>query len=67
VRGSPDHKRIWVYAENLSGTDIVSFSLYPLEGARLARSPSCQVLTYCRVGATAWRRSSYAAILGTCR
>ncbi|MDH4439460.1 MAG: hypothetical protein QE284_03655 [Rhizobium sp.] len=33
VRRSPDHKRIWLYAEDLTGTDIVSFNLYRLESS----------------------------------
>ncbi|WP_244651131.1 hypothetical protein [Rhizobium sp. CFBP 8762] len=30
VKRSADHKRMWLYAEDLSGTDIVSFNLYRL-------------------------------------
>jgi hypothetical protein len=31
VKRSPDGKRIWLYAEDLAGSDIVSFNLYTLE------------------------------------
>ncbi|MBB3558872.1 hypothetical protein FHX06_000169 [Rhizobium sp. BK512] len=30
VKRSPDGKRIWLYAEDLAGTDIVSFNFYLL-------------------------------------
>lgn len=39
VRRSPDHKRIWLYAEDLAGTDIVSFNLYRLENSGTALKP----------------------------
>ena len=32
VKRSEDGKRTWLYAEELSGTDIVSFNLYQLAG-----------------------------------
>jgi hypothetical protein len=32
VKRSVDGKRIWLYGEELSGTDIVSFNLYRLAG-----------------------------------
>ncbi|MEY9380612.1 hypothetical protein [Rhizobium leguminosarum] len=32
VKRSQDGKRIWLYGEELSGTDIVSFNLYRLAG-----------------------------------
>ncbi|RWX36026.1 hypothetical protein [Rhizobium leguminosarum] len=32
VRRSEDGKRTWLYGEELSGTDIVSFNLYRLAG-----------------------------------
>ncbi|MBY3098530.1 hypothetical protein HFO69_12545 [Rhizobium laguerreae] len=32
VKRSEDGKRTWVYGEELSGTDIVSFNLYRLAG-----------------------------------
>lgn len=36
---SPDHKRIWLYAEDLTGTDIVSFNLYRLERSGTTLKP----------------------------
>jgi hypothetical protein len=39
VRRSPDQKRIWLYAEDLAGTDIVSFNLYRLENSGTALKP----------------------------
>lgn len=39
VGRSPDQKRIWVYAEDLAGTDIVSFNLYRLENSGTALKP----------------------------
>lgn len=39
VRRSADGKRIWLYGERLGGTDIVSFNLYVLAGARIALKP----------------------------
>ncbi|TPP05867.1 hypothetical protein [Rhizobium glycinendophyticum] len=39
VKRSPDHKRIWLYAEDLAGTDIVSFNLYRLEISGTALKP----------------------------
>jgi hypothetical protein len=36
VERSEDNRRVWLFAEELAGTDIVSFNLYVLEtGARL--------------------------------
>ncbi len=39
VKRSADGKRIWLYGEELGGTDVVSFNLYVLAGARLALKP----------------------------
>ncbi|KOF13199.1 hypothetical protein AC244_32165 [Ensifer adhaerens] len=39
VKRSQDGKRIWLYGEELSGTDIVSFNLYRLAGSRLILKP----------------------------
>ncbi len=39
VRRSPDQKRIWLYAEDLAGTDIVSFNLYRLASSGTALKP----------------------------
>ncbi|MFK0164905.1 hypothetical protein [Rhizobium sp. NPDC090279] len=39
VRRSADGKRIWLYGEELGGTDVVSFNLYMLSGARLTLKP----------------------------
>jgi hypothetical protein len=39
VRRSPDQKRIWLYAEDLAGADIVSFNLYRLENSGTALKP----------------------------
>ncbi|RWY77385.1 hypothetical protein EHI44_33520 [Rhizobium leguminosarum] len=33
VKRSEDHKRIWLYGEELGGADIVSFNLYRLAGS----------------------------------
>lgn len=32
LRRSSDLKRVWLYAEDLAGTDIVSFNFYRLKG-----------------------------------
>jgi hypothetical protein len=37
VKRSADGKRIWLYAEDLSGTDIVSFNLYALNRKRVLK------------------------------
>jgi len=42
VRRSPDKKRILLYAEDLAGTDIVSFNLYRLENSGIALKP-CEI------------------------
>ncbi|WFR98795.1 hypothetical protein [Rhizobium tumorigenes] len=39
VNRSADRKRVWFYAEDLAGSDIVSFNLYRLNDARLALKP----------------------------
>ncbi|MDR6668957.1 hypothetical protein [Rhizobium sp. 1399] len=39
VKRSPDGKRIWLYAEDLAGTDIVSFNLYLLEASGSTLKP----------------------------
>jgi hypothetical protein len=39
IKRSPDQKRIWLYAEDLAGTDIVSFNLYRLENSGTALKP----------------------------
>lgn len=39
VRRSPDQKRIWLYAEDLAGTDIISFNLYRSEKSGTALKP----------------------------
>ncbi|MBY3473606.1 hypothetical protein HFN78_22255 [Rhizobium laguerreae] len=36
---SQDGKRTWLYGEELSGTDIVSFNLYRLSGPRSMLKP----------------------------
>jgi hypothetical protein len=38
-RRSPDQKRIWLYAEDLAGTEIVSFNVYRLENSGIALKP----------------------------
>lgn len=45
VRRSPDQKRIWLYAEDLAGTDIVSFNLYRLENSGTALKP-CEMSSH---------------------
>ncbi|MET3758666.1 hypothetical protein ABID08_006049 [Rhizobium binae] len=39
VKRSRDGKRTWLYGEELSGSDIVSFSLYRLAGPGLLLKP----------------------------
>lgn len=39
VKRSPDGKRIWLYAEDLAGGDIVSFNLYLLEASSSTLKP----------------------------
>ncbi|MDK4717417.1 hypothetical protein [Rhizobium sp. CNPSo 4039] len=39
VKRSADGKRIWLYGEELGGTDIVSFNLYVLSGTGLTLKP----------------------------
>ncbi|NTJ45041.1 hypothetical protein G6L28_20860 [Agrobacterium larrymoorei] len=39
VKRSQDGKRIWLYGEELGGTDIVSFNLYRLAGSRPMLKP----------------------------
>lgn len=39
VKRSPDGKRIWLYAEDLGGSDIVSFNLYLLEASGSTLKP----------------------------
>ncbi|TCR92700.1 hypothetical protein EV561_101136 [Rhizobium sp. BK376] len=39
IKRSPDLKRIWLFAEDFSGSDIVSFNLYGLEDGRHALKP----------------------------
>jgi len=39
VRRSHDGKRIWLYAEDLAGSDIVSFNLYLLETSGKSLKP----------------------------
>ncbi|MDK4706272.1 hypothetical protein PH562_28775 [Rhizobium sp. CNPSo 4062] len=39
VKRSADGKRVWLYGEELGGTDIVSFNLYVLSGASLTLKP----------------------------
>lgn len=39
VKRSEDGKRIWLYGEELSGTDIVSFNLYRLTGPEALLKP----------------------------
>ncbi|MBY3314812.1 hypothetical protein [Rhizobium laguerreae] len=39
VKRSEDGKRTWLYGEELSGTDIVSFNLYRLAGPRSILKP----------------------------
>ncbi|MBY3211768.1 hypothetical protein [Rhizobium laguerreae] len=39
VKRSGDGKRTWLYGEELSGSDIVSFNLYRLAGARSLLKP----------------------------
>ncbi len=39
VKRSEDGKRTWLYGEELSGTDIVSFNLYRLAGSRSILKP----------------------------
>ncbi|MDI5925190.1 hypothetical protein QBK93_10925 [Rhizobium leguminosarum] len=44
VKRSQDGKRIWLYGEELSGTDIVSFNLYRLAGPGSILKP-CEMST----------------------
>ena len=39
IKRSADRNRVWLYAEDLAGTDIVSFNLYRLKGAGLTLKP----------------------------
>ncbi|OWV65448.1 hypothetical protein ATY76_19615 [Rhizobium sp. R339] len=39
VKRSQDGKRTWLYGEELSGTDIVSFNLYRLAGSQSILKP----------------------------
>lgn len=39
VKRSTDGKRTWLYAEELGGSDIVSFNLYSLSASGLALKP----------------------------
>lgn len=39
VTRTSDHKRLWLYAEDLTGTNIVSFNLYRLNGTGLKLKP----------------------------
>jgi len=39
VKRSADGKRVWLYGEELSGTDVVSFNLYVLSAASLTLKP----------------------------
>ncbi len=39
VKRSADGKRIWLYGEELGGTDVVSFNLYVLSAASLTLKP----------------------------
>ena len=39
VRRDADEKRIWLFAEDLSGKDIVSFNLYRMNSGRLSLKP----------------------------
>ncbi|WP_183872524.1 hypothetical protein [Rhizobium sp. BK491] len=39
VKRSPEGKRVWLYGEELGGTDVVSFNLYVLSGASLTLKP----------------------------
>ncbi|XUY30266.1 hypothetical protein RMR21_024200 (plasmid) [Agrobacterium sp. rho-8.1] len=39
VKRSAGRNRVWLYAEDLAGSDIVSFNLYRLKGAGLKLKP----------------------------
>ncbi|MEI2298500.1 hypothetical protein [Ensifer sp. MJa1] len=39
IRRSTDGKRIWLYGEELGGTDVVSFNLYVLSGPGISLKP----------------------------
>ncbi len=39
LKRSPDGKRVWLYAEDLAGSDIVSFNLYLLEASGSTLKP----------------------------
>lgn len=39
VKRSPDHRRIWLFAEELGGTDMISFNLYLLSKTQAALKP----------------------------
>lgn len=39
VKRSADGKRVWLYAEELAGNEIVSFNLYRLDNAGLTLKP----------------------------
>jgi hypothetical protein len=39
VRRDAEEKRIWLFAEDLSGKDIVSFNLYRMKSGALALKP----------------------------
>jgi hypothetical protein len=44
LKRDPDKRRIWLFAEDLAGTDIVSFNLYRLASGRLSLKP-CEMST----------------------
>lgn len=39
IRRSDDGRRVWLYAEELGGTDILSFNLYVTSGMRSTLKP----------------------------
>jgi hypothetical protein len=39
VKRSGDSRRVWLFAEDLAGTDIVSFNLYRMTDGRTALKP----------------------------
>ena len=57
VKRSEDNRCVWLFAEELAGTDIISFNLYVLKtGARLkpCEMSSGKVIRYCLHARCAW-------------
>lgn len=53
VKRSADDKRIWLFAQELAGTDIVSFNLYRLRSGEVTLKPcemSCEKIVSFMLG-----------------